>query len=70
MKDKILKYIFILLVGCLFTCILFVPSFNMDGICTKYYGYDLTSLNFVGVGRLLTYVSYIFFAIIKLPINI
>jgi len=70
MKNKFLKYILVFSLGCLFTCILFIPSFNMDGICTKYYGYDLTSLNFLGAGRILTYISYIFFAIIKLPINV
>lgn len=70
MRKKILRYVLTLLLGCLFTSILFIPSFNMDGICTKYYGYDLTSLNFLGAGRLLTYVTYIFFSIIKLPLNV
>lgn len=69
MKKKLIKYILAFVLGCLFTCILFIPSFNMDGICTKYYGYDLTSLNFLGAGRILTYLSYVFFAVIKLPIS-
>lgn len=69
MNIKFSKYIFIFLLGCIFTCILFIPSFNMDGICTLHYGYDLTSLNFLGAGRVLTYITYIFFAVIKLPIN-
>lgn len=70
MKDKIIKYGITLSLGCLLTCILFIPSFNMDGICTKYYGYDLTSLNFLGAGRLITYITYVFFSVIRLPVEL
>lgn len=70
MKKFLIKFSIVFLLGCIFTCVLFIPSFNMDGICTKFYGYQLTSLNFLGAGRLITYIAYILFSIIKLPLDI
>jgi len=66
MNKKITKYLITFLFGCLITCILFIPSFNVDGICTKFNGYAKTSVIFLKAGRVLTYICYLIFDKINL----
>ncbi len=58
------------IVGCILTCIMFIPSFNMDGLCTKSLGYSAASINFLNAGRLITYIFYLIFDFINLPVEI